>query len=801
MTFLCHRLLAVPLSCMLAVASSAAFAARSSQASHANPQVAAAIGRSAIVLGRPNLLPIEAMPLGNGRLGAAVWSQHGLTVQLNRSDTLPDRLSPGQVNLPGLTRLTGAKDYSGKLDLYNGAFVERGGGMTATVYVQPASDTLIIDVAGADPSQPQQVLLSLWAPRAPKATAGKNLGLLAESWIDNTRPGASNLPFGSLAAVTAEGRDVTVSVSGARTITLSVQPKANGSFRVLVAAPHFNGDEPAETAARRELKATGNDNHQLWWNHFWQHAGLLQVTSADGSGEYMENLRNIYLFSSAAESGAKIPGSQAGIADMLSAVKDTHHWSPGAFWHWNLRMQVAANLGAGVPELNAPYFSLYRDNLANIEDWTKKHMSGLPGICIPETMRFNGPGIEYESWNGADKPIIGLNCDAGSKPYYNARTISTGGEVSFWIWQQYLQTDDRAFLEANYPVMAAAARFLLAYEKRGDDKLLHTSPSNAHENQWDVLDPTNDLLARKTLFANTVAAATLLGKDGALVAQLKSEQPLIPELPRTQVNDPVSLITAGSSPEQQDVIADSYEPAAKRHNVENTGLEAVWPYGLIGEDSSLYPLARRTYLHRPFPTNQDWSFDPIQAARLGLGDEVGATLVKLTEIYQAFPNGLANWGGDSGEFYIEQSGVVTTALQEALVQDYDGTIRIAPAIPTGWDFDGTVFIRDNTSVHVQTRQGHAAKIVIEAGKSGELKLRNPWPGTAVDVTGTGLHGPVLRNAAGPLLTFPVVAGHRYDVHQSADAHREPQAQLAPVAVSAAGARKLGDRQIGLDPRP
>ena len=64
------------------------------------------VERSDIVLQRPNLLPAEAMPLGNGRLGVAVWAQEGFTAQLNRGDTFPLRLSPGQVVLPGLEKLT-----------------------------------------------------------------------------------------------------------------------------------------------------------------------------------------------------------------------------------------------------------------------------------------------------------------------------------------------------------------------------------------------------------------------------------------------------------------------------------------------------------------------------------------------------------------------------------------------------------------------------------------------------------------------------------------------------------------------
>ncbi len=153
--------------------------------------------------------------------------------------------------------------------------------------------------------------------------------------------------------------------------------------------------------------------------------------------------------------GVEYPGSQAGIADMISAAQDEHRWDSSAFWHWNLRMQVAANIGAGLPELNATYFNLYRENLASIEQWTRENMKGLPGVCVPETMRFNGPGIEYESaWKPA---AIGRNCDANFKPYYNARTITTGAEVSLWVWQQYLVTGDRNFLAENYPLMASVS--------------------------------------------------------------------------------------------------------------------------------------------------------------------------------------------------------------------------------------------------------------------------------------------------------------------------------------------------------
>ena len=752
--------------------------------------------RSDIFLGRPNCDASEAMPLGNGRLGVAVWAAEGLTAQLNRADTLPDRLSPGQVVIPGLSALTAAADYSGRLDLYDGELREQGGGMQAVIYVQPETDTLVVDVHGANPDKPQAARLELWAPRMVHEAAEGAVGLLSESWVDDTRPGASGRHFGSLAGITAEARHVSVAATNAVTVTLSFTPMPDGHFRILVAAPHYDGSGNALRLVRAALHSDAPEAHRSWWHAFWNRAAIIRVTSADGVGDYMENLRNIYLYAAAAGRGVEYPGSQAGVADMLSSARDAHRWDSSAFWHWNLRMQVAANIGAGLYDLNAPYFNLYREDLPTIENWTRQSMDGRAGACIPETMRFNGPGIEYESsWT----PIsLAHDCDAHWSPYFNARTLSTGAEVSLWIWQQYLATQDRAFLERNYPVMAASARFLLAYQKPGEDGLLHTSPSNAHETQWDVSDPTTDLAAAKALYPATIQAAQLLGRDADLVARLRAAIPKIPEFPRTQLSGTQTLLPHSADAAGEDMIAESWQPDAHNQNAENIGLEPVWPYDLIGDTSPLFALARRSYEHRLFRGVADWSFDPIQAARLNLGSEVGSTLVTVTERSQHTVNGFANWDRQYGEFYIEETGIVADALQEALVQDYDGIIRIAPAIPPGWDFDGSVFVRARNRVDVQVHDGAITTVVLEPGTTQQLGVRNPWPGQAVDVR-SNRGARILNRDVGPVLRMRVHAGDRYWLTR-----HDPQAteeKFAPVSGSpAAGVRKLGPVQIGLAAR-
>ncbi len=59
---------------------------------------------------------------------------------------------------------------------------------------------------------------------------------------------------------------------------------------------------------------------------------------------------------------------------------------------------------------------MYINDLSNIETWTKVNMGGLPGACVPETMRFNG--------NGGD-PGSG-SCTEAASPLWNAEDITSG---------------------------------------------------------------------------------------------------------------------------------------------------------------------------------------------------------------------------------------------------------------------------------------------------------------------------------------------------------------------------------------
>jgi hypothetical protein len=766
------------------------------QSGHFSVDPAGVVSRSNIVLGTPNSAAAQSLGLGNGSLGVAEWAGNGFTAQLNRTDTMPDRKSPGQVTIPGLSAMTTASNFTGTLDLYNGVLTESGGGMTLKAWVPSGKDELVVDVTGADPATTQTATVSLWSGRNPAAAVSGTIGTLAETWVDNSEQQPSGKTFGSLAAITAGGQNVTASVVSSTSVRVSFKPNTDGSYRVLVGSPSWAGGNAATTASSLlGSDATASESSLLasqssWWNNFWAGSGLVEMTSADGSAQYIENLRTLYLYTEAASMRGTYPGSQAGVTDMFNFGQDHQSWTPSSTWLWNLRTQISANMSSGNFALNLPIFNLYLNALPNILTWTKAQMGGRPGACVPEVMRFNG--------NGGD-PGAGANaaCSQPASPNWNALDITSGPEISLYIWHQYQATGDTAFLTKYYPLMQQSAIFLLAYEVKGSDGLLHAN-ANAHETQWAVNDPTTDLAAMQALYPATISAAQKLNTDASLVAQMQTALTQIPPYARTDQATLQQLLTPAADASGTDVIADSYQPTATIRNSENIGLEPVWPWNVINDTSSLESLATRTYTHRPVTGGNDWSMDAIDAARLDLASEVQARLISITQAHQVYINGMADLGSSVGtESYIEQAAGVATAVDEALVQDYDGLLRFAPAWPSGWDVSGTISVQNNTKVDVQVEGGTLATAAIQAGATQTMQVRNPWSGQAVEVVNGSSGAVVVASTTAATLSVPVTAGQTYLVERpSALTTSLPFAQV--TGVKATAAKHLGGVKIGLD---
>jgi hypothetical protein len=185
-------------------------------------------------------------------------------------------------------------------------------------------------------------------------------------------------------------------------------------------------------------------------------------------------------------------------------------------------------------------------------------------------------------------------------------------------------------------------------------------------------------------------------------------------------------------------------------------------------------LAKRTFAARGFANGNDWSMDSLQAARLGLANDVKTTILAAIRSYQAYPSGLASFTvSQADKPYVEQSGVLAGAVSEAFAQDCDGTLRIAPAWPADWTGEGTVALKHNSKLHLQVSNGTAGTAAIESGSNTPITVRSPWPAQNVTVVdgssgATGLrshaNGRYVTTGSAPLIASATAigAGEQFD---------------------------------------
>lgn len=121
----------------------------------------------------------------------------------------------------------------------------------------------------------------------------------------------------------------------------------------------------------------------------------------------------------------------------------------------------------------------------------------------------------------------------GAAPINNANHgiwVSGGAWLSQNLWWRYQYTGDKKYLEEEaYPVLKEAARFFTEYLTPDDThtEWLISGPSNSPEIGGLVMGPTMDHQIIRNLFKNTIEAASILNKDAEFVATLKEIYPKI----------------------------------------------------------------------------------------------------------------------------------------------------------------------------------------------------------------------------------------------------------------------------------
>ncbi len=77
--------------------------------------------------------------------------------------------------------------------------------------------------------------------RKPEVIADGKVAVLEETWRDTVELGSSWLTFGSVAGMTADGRDVHVEAAGPLTVRVIFRPNADGTFKIYVASAAVGG--------------------------------------------------------------------------------------------------------------------------------------------------------------------------------------------------------------------------------------------------------------------------------------------------------------------------------------------------------------------------------------------------------------------------------------------------------------------------------------------------------------------------------------------------------------------------------
>ncbi len=688
----------------------------------------------------------EAMPLGNGLLGALVWGDgKPLRISLDRTDLWdlrpvpeyesPDysykrmrqwvkegrirdlhRLyddpygNPGPTKIPaGRIELTFGQEAVFKdasLDLAKATTEIRfANGAVAKVFVHATEPLGVIRVATSKP-----LAVTLMAP----PFAGK---ITEEA-------GANKISAGDLAtlryAAPVEQRGQTWAGYLQKgwggfsfAVALVWRQLDCGWFGVWSIATSKESNDPLATAKARCEKAVEQGfealtgEHERWWASYWDRTAISVPNAVIERQWYLE----AYKFGSAARSNTP-PITLQGpwTADDMKIPPwkgDYHHDLNTQLSYWPA---YSGNRLEGAQG----YVRWLWDTRENARTWTKRFF-GLPGLNVPMT---------------AD---LEQNQIGGWHQYTHSATTAAWLAHHFWLHWRYSM--DRQFLmERAYPWFKDVVVFLEAVtaEKGSDGKrtLPLSSSPEINDNRLDAWFPsiTNyDLALIRWTFERMAELADLLGEE----QQARRWRKVLAEMPDLAIDaDSRKLLVAKDYPLH----------ASHRHF---SHLMAIHPLGMIrwenGQAEQAIIKASLADLDR-LGTKQWCGYSFSWLANLAARARDGEKAEQALEIFsRAFclRNGF-HCNGDQTDrgysdfryrpFTLEGNFAAAAGLQEMLLQSYSGTIRVFPAVPASWRDASFKGLRAEGAfiVSAERKDGSVQSIEIVAEVGGNLRLENPF---------------------------------------------------------------------------